>query len=282
LSDIAIRFIIASNAGKKLSFQQILAPADSFAQLVFDKNYTEKYPIYFAVTVSDDNLAGLQKHLSFEGLLYRVTPGVSNKQVNLELTQKNITQVYRYRGITDPHIFKDDNTQRLLGNYAVAYWQLGMAMRKQAEAERAAKREDRYREWMMKSIEQFQQAYNILPNEPASYNWLGVAYAELGDYAKASEWLHKLVEKDPANPYAKMQIGGVFQQGRMYDSAEYYYQQTLLQDPNLAEAYGRLYQLYMEQKRYDQAASILQDWLRKNPNDPVAGRMLSDLRQRMR
>ncbi len=282
LSDIAIRFIIASNAGKKLSIQQILAPADSFAKLVFDKGYTEKYPVYFAVTVSDDNLAGLQKHLSFEGLLYRVTPWVSNKQVDLELTEKNIAQVYRYRGITDPGIFKDDNTQRLLGNYAVAYWQLGMAMRKQAESERAAKREDRYREWMLKSIEQFHQAYNILPTEPASYNWLGVAYAELGDYGKASEWLHKLVEKDPANPYAKLQIGGVFQQAKMYDSAEYYYQQTLMQDPAMAEPYGRLYGLYMEQKRYDQAAAILQDWLRRNPNDPVATKMLTDLKAKMR
>lgn len=282
LSDIAVRVIIASNAGKKLSFQQILAPADSFAKLVFDKDYTEKYPVYFAVTVSPENLVGLDKHISFEGLLYRVTPWETNKQVNLELTEKNMNEVYRFRGITDPKVYKDDNTQRLLGNYAVAYWQLGMAMRKQAEAERKAKNEAGYKQWMEKTVEQFQMAYQILPKEPASYNWLGVTYAEMGDYAKAAEWLHKLVDKEPSNPYAKMQIGGVFQQGKMYDSAEYYYQQTLMQDPNLAEAYGRLYQLYMEQKKYDKAASILQDWLRRNPNDPVAGKMLRDLQQKMR
>ncbi len=282
LSDIAIRMIVAANAGKKLSFQQILAPADSFAKLVFDKNYTEKYPIYFAVTVSKENLAGLDKHISFEGLLYRVTPWESNKQVNLEITEKNMSQVYRFRGITDPKLYKDDNTQRLLGNYAVAFWQLGMAMRKQAEVERKAKNEAGYKQWMEKTVEQFQMAYQILPNEPASYNWLGIAYAELGDYAQASQWLHKLADKDPANPYAKLQLGSIFQQGKMWDSAEYYYQQTLLQDPNLAETYGRLYGLYIEQKKYDRAASVLQDWLRKNPNDPVAGKMLRELQSKLR
>jgi len=282
LSDIAVRAIIASNAGKKLSFQQLLAPADSFAKLIFDKGYTERYPVYFAVTVSDDNLAGMQKHLSFEGLLYRVTTQELNKQVDLTLTQKNINEVYRYRGITDPKVFKDDNTQRLLGNYAVGYWQLGMAMRKEADVARKRNDEVKFREWMEKAVRQFQKAYEILPDEPVSYNWLGVAYAELGDYGKASQWLHKLTEKDPANPYAKIQIGSVFQQGKMYDSAEYYFQQSLMQDPNMAEAYGRLYGLYMEQKRYDKAVSILQDWMRKNPNDPVASKMLRDLQQKIR
>jgi tetratricopeptide (TPR) repeat protein len=282
LSDIAIRVIIASNAGKKLSFQQILAPADSFTKLVFDKDYKEKYPIYFAVTVSDDNLTGLQKHLSFEGLLYRVTSKESNKQVNLDLTRKNMNEVYRFRGIADPKLYKDENTQRLLGNYAVAYWQLGMAMRREAENARKANDETGFKEWMIGAVEQFQKAYNILPDEPASYNWLGVAYAELGDYGKASEWLQKLAQKDPGNPYAKLQIGSIFQQGKMYDSAELYYQQSMMQDPNLAEAYGRLYGLYIEKKDYPKAASILQDWLRKNPNDPVAGKMLKELQQKMR
>lgn len=282
LSDIAIRAIIAANAGKKLAFQQLLAPADSFAKFVFDQSYRERYPVYFAVTVSDDNLAGLQKHLSFEGLLYRVTPGQSNKQVNLELTEKNMTQVYRFRGITDPKVFKDDNTQRLLGNYAVAYWQLGMAMRRKAEAEQRAGNQEGFRKWMEKTVEQFRQAYQILPNEGASFNWLGVAYAEMGDYTQAAEWLHKLVDKEPGNPYAKLQLGGVFQQGQFYDSAEYYYRQALMQDPAMAESYGRLYQLFFEQKRYDRAATVLEDWLRRNPGDPVATRMLNDLRAKMR
>jgi tetratricopeptide (TPR) repeat protein len=157
-----------------------------------------------------------------------------------------------------------------------------MAMRRKAEAEQKAGNLEGFRQWMGKTVEQFRQAYQILPNEGASYNWLGVAYAEMGDYGQAAEWLHRLADKEPENPYAKLQLGGVFQQGQLYDSAEYYYQQALMQDPGLSESYGRLYQLYLEQKRYDRAAAILEDWLRRNPGDPVATRMLNDLRAKIR
>ena len=280
VSDIAVRLIIAANAGKKLSFAQVLAPPKEFAALVFGKDYREKYPIYFAATVSDDNLTGLENYLSFEGMLYRVLPdSTAKKQPNIQVTQHNLNNVYKMRGLTDPKVFKDENTQRLLGNYAVTYWNLGMALRRQADQARQNNRLKESRELQLQAVQQFEQAHNIMPEESAGLNWLGVTYAELGEFPKALGYFRQVMQKDPANPYILMQLGMSFQQAGIPDSAEYYYKKGIQINPNFGEGYGRLYTFYLAQNNTAQAIATLEEWLARNPGDENARGELNKLKK---
>jgi tetratricopeptide (TPR) repeat protein len=281
ISDIAIRLIIAANAGKKLTFAQVLAPPEEYARLVFGKDYKEKHPVYFAATVSDDNMTGLDKYLSFEGMLYRVVPDSSaKKQPNIEMTRHNLNDVYRMRGLTDPKVYKDENTQRLLGNYAVSFWNLGMALRRKVEAARQEGRNDEAFKLQMEALAQFEQAHKIVPEESAGLNWLGVSYAEMGDFPKALDNFRQLIQKESNNVYLIIQMGVTFQQAGMPDSAEYYLTKAITLNPNLGEGYGRLYAFYLERRDTAQAISVLENWLARNPGDGTARSELDKLKKK--
>ena len=74
-------------------------------------------PIYFAMTVSDDNLMGLAPYLQAQGLVYKVMPQriSGENQYNLERSLDLIDNVYKFRGIGKAK--NNDTSRRLLTNY---------------------------------------------------------------------------------------------------------------------------------------------------------------------
>jgi len=89
-----------------------------------------KRPIYFAVTVADNNLVGLRNitdqtknYLTMEGLAFRVTPQPS-PLIDPERLAENMLHRYRYRNIDNPDIYYNENILKLLGNYRQGLIQL--------------------------------------------------------------------------------------------------------------------------------------------------------------
>ncbi|MCL2688698.1 MAG: DUF2723 domain-containing protein [Chitinispirillia bacterium] len=78
-------------------------------------NWTK--PIYFAMTVSDDNMMGLAPYLQNRGLVYRVMPErvTAETHYNLERALELIDGVYKFRGIGKART--NDTSRRLLTNY---------------------------------------------------------------------------------------------------------------------------------------------------------------------
>lgn len=279
VSAVAIREIIAANAGKKLTFSELISPAEEFFKKVFTPDYTEKYPVYFAVTVGTENFAGMRPHLSFEGLLYRVTPLKSNEQVNVEAARRNLNQVYRFRGIEDPKIYKDGNTQMLLGNYAVAFWNVGMAMRRKAE-EIKMKSPAEAEQLRQEAVRLFERAVNIVPDRPEGQNLMAVSYLEMGQTDKAIASFHRLVDLDRKSPYPIIQLAMAFDRAGRSDSAEFYLQKAVQHSPNSGEVYGALYNYYLySRKDTVRAVSVIEGWLAKNPQDQAARQILNELKR---
>lgn len=279
VSALAIRLIIAANAGKKLSFEELIAPAEDYFQKVFTPAYKEKYPIYFAVTVGAENFAGMRPHLLFEGLLYRVVPyKVNEDAINLEVAWKNLTEVYRFRGIDDPKIYKDGNTQMLMGNYAVAFWNVGMNLRRRA-SELARTDPQGAEELQRKAIRLFERAVKIVPDRPEAQNLLAISYLEMGQYDQALSSLRKLMEIDKRSPYPIIQMAMTWEKAGQPDSAELYFQKAIQQSPNSGDVYGALYNFYLH-TRHDsaRAASVLERWLERNPQDNSARQLLDQLK----
>ena len=75
-----------------------------------------KKPINIAITVATSNRIGLDPYLRMDGMTLRLMPEKIS-QADPTLLAKNLREVYKFRGIVDPEIHKDDNTARLLGNY---------------------------------------------------------------------------------------------------------------------------------------------------------------------
>ncbi len=82
-----------------------------------------KRPIYFAITVAGSNRLNLDPYLRMEGMTMRL---VEEKDLDAdgERLEHNLFNVYRFRSIKDPEVYKDGNTTRLLGNYHACVMQL--------------------------------------------------------------------------------------------------------------------------------------------------------------
>ncbi len=98
-----------------------------------------KRPIYFAVTVSDNNLCGLRNireqsknYLAMEGLAFRLHPEPVGL-IDPQRVAENMMRVYKYRGIKDLSVYFDDNALRLLGNYRQGLIQLAYYWMQEAE-----------------------------------------------------------------------------------------------------------------------------------------------------
>lgn len=84
-----------------------------------------KRPIYFAVTVSQSNLIGLQDYMTMEGLVFKLHPK-RVKGVDRAALEHNLFEVYpeHYRNLNNPDVYYFDNIKKLLQNYRSAYLQL--------------------------------------------------------------------------------------------------------------------------------------------------------------
>jgi tetratricopeptide (TPR) repeat protein len=84
-----------------------------------------KRPIYFAVTVSSNNMMGLRDYLRMEGLALRLS-SKKGQLVDPEALWKNLSQSYdgHYRNLDNPNIHYNNNIRKLLQNYRSAYLQL--------------------------------------------------------------------------------------------------------------------------------------------------------------
>jgi len=81
-------------------------------------------PIYFAMTVADENRLGLEDHLILEGMVLRVVDSSGKDRVNTDIGYRIFTDRLHFRGIADPDVFKDENDYRLISNYVAAMFQV--------------------------------------------------------------------------------------------------------------------------------------------------------------
>jgi len=76
-----------------------------------------KRPIYFAVTVPRSNLLSeLADYMRMDGLVLKLVP-FQNWQISPTHLQKNLAEVYKYRGLGDASVFYNGNILGLLQNY---------------------------------------------------------------------------------------------------------------------------------------------------------------------
>ena len=78
-----------------------------------------KKPVYFAVTVSRDNMIGLDEYLRMDGLAFKILPYKVN-HINPDILQHNLLEKYQFRGMDDHRVYYNRSTIALLQNYRSA------------------------------------------------------------------------------------------------------------------------------------------------------------------
>ncbi|HQK36095.1 MAG TPA: DUF2723 domain-containing protein [Bacteroidales bacterium] len=116
-----------------------------------------KRPLYFAVTVSRDNWLGLDPYLRLEGLAYRILPVRGSTDiarpgtVAADIMYDNMMNKFRWGGIDNPHVYLDENNQRMLLNMRNNFARLAEALLAEGKNDSARKVLDRCMELLPSS-----------------------------------------------------------------------------------------------------------------------------------
>ncbi|RKY72715.1 MAG: hypothetical protein DRP97_00225 [Candidatus Latescibacterota bacterium] len=221
-------------------------------------------PIYFAVTVSRENKIGLKDYLRMEGMVYRLVQTEGENQLDLERTRHNLFEVYQYRGIKDPKVYKDKNTSKLLINYRAPFFQLGLAYQQQGKMDLAFETMKRCEEKMKLSWQGYytivQMAHKAGRNEEG-LNYLRKAVAleaeqnpenlmsfayyanALGAPDEAIRLYRKVAQLDPASPKPYYPMAALLEKQEDYAGA--------------LAAIERLVRFYPKEKRFKQEMEAL-------------------------
>jgi hypothetical protein len=213
-------------------------------------------PIYFAVTVAKKNmLSELQEYLRMDGLALKLVP-YKSWRISPDNLERNLTEVYQYRGLQDPSVYYDKNILGLLQNYRTAYLQV-------SEYHARSKDLDRVKT-LMADMEK-----NI-PSDviPWTNKYLKLIH---DSYALATEQIPMDSIYNSNYSEQDMQIIGenLYRLGLGFYS-ENIFESIYASNPNNVQALSILIDIYEQSGKYDKGIQRLEEWLQRNPNDPQA------------
>lgn len=103
-------------------FGQALRIQDIMVLNIVLANQWQK-PIYYAVTVSDQNKLNMDDYLRMDGLDFKLIPGKAEK-IDAQRLENNLFNVFQYRNLNNPDVYFNDNIVGLLQNYRAAFLRL--------------------------------------------------------------------------------------------------------------------------------------------------------------
>jgi len=268
LKDIMIRDIVATSAGVRLQWPDDYgSSADEFMAKVFTPAYLPRTPVYFATTVSGDNLEDVEPYLRLEGLVNRVVPERGDKQVDVARTDSLLFSVYKMNSMLDPRVSKDENTKGLLINYAASYLSLALEYQQLGQPRRA-------QEVMTRAL-----AFDLDKERkiPLFYH-LSVFAMLNGDYDNALVYLDSIEARGFTDPELTLRRGLAYQAKGENAKAEQAYQEAVAASPDRPEPVQALYKFYLDiLNDTARARQVLDAWLKRMPSDSIARKLLRDI-----
>ncbi len=259
------------------------------------QNNYPKHPVHFAVTVSDDNMMGLEKYLKMEGMVYTLTEEKLNKEIDAAATARLVDSVYKYRGLGDNSVFIDLNTEGLLTNYSATNFRLVMWAQEKITAldktivELKAKSNDSAKvELASKEKERqekiaFGEKYlklnsKILPREWRNEYYSAQFYTFIKDYPKAEAEYLKGLKSSPNPKLFGTNLAQLYLEEQKFGQAEVILNDLKKNNPNDFELWYGLSELYQKRGDIAKAREVLAEWLQKNPGHQYASMVDQQIR----
>jgi hypothetical protein len=208
-------------------------------------------PVYYAITVSEDNYLNLGSYFQMEGLAYRIVPFASAGDmfgrggINTDVMYENLVNKFRWGGVNNPKVYLDENVLRMLGNFRSSFARLALQLI-------VENRKDSARKTLKKCLE-------VIPDKVVPFNVYNLllveAYYKLGDIDTANQ----IVAGIKSNVYQDMKyfagLGKKYMTYLMYEKRVAFY--TLDEIRRMATTYNQQeLAKEMEQKIQEFASSL--------------------------
>ena len=216
-------------------------------------------PIYFALTVSQDNLINLNEYLRMDGLVYKLVT-YKGQELSPPHLKNNLLNKFRYRNLNRKDVYFNENIKGLLRNYQGAFFNLA----------RFYNKEKMYTDM----VEVIDKLFSVMPDTviPMRHELafqFALMYKNAGETEKASTLLNRIIRRNDTTLDAKLQYTLYFyrdDQKKAAEMAEKLHQQY----PDYANNVYWLANYYMNQKQYEIGLTLVNSWLAKHPDDRTA------------
>jgi hypothetical protein len=267
--------------------QNALRIQDKMVVNIVDSNRWRK-PIYFAVTVSNDNFMGLEPYLQMQGLAYEIMPApvAPDKRIDLDRTAFLLDKVYRFRGLGQRTVPIDETEEKLMSNYAASFIQVALVLRQplaelkdsitllEKDVKRSpamdavlnTKRTD-YDQMRDLAIGKLDQCVSLMPWDwrPRALRQEMLMANDLVDIANTRA--DEALRIEPNNvEYLKMKAQCLEKLGRTTE-ANAILMRLAETDPDPWNAYAYLSRNYEEAGQYDSAIAVMDQFLQAHPGD---------------
>jgi tetratricopeptide (TPR) repeat protein len=228
-----------------------------------------KTPVHFSVTCSPEARMyrgrSLDPYLIMEGMVYRVVPeGAQALRINVPSMLKQYTETYRYRGVSDPKVRKDENDLRIIQNYVFAFvYYIADTLRKAGDWQTAEKA-------IRKGIE-------LAPQESFGYHYLTQMLVDQGKLGEVESLITHTPLSETLKDSLRFYVGAAYYRKGEVKKAEAVYVASYQRDRQ--NGFRDLFSFYYEIKDYRQCVKLAEEWLAAYPNDPRAGELRNLLAQ---
>ncbi|MCR4437575.1 MAG: DUF2723 domain-containing protein [bacterium] len=195
-------------------------------RILYDNQW--RRPVYFAVTVSNDNKLNLFNYLRMDGLCFKVVTVPGEYQIAVDRLRKNLFEVFRYRSLADPTVYFNDNVKGLLQNYRAAFLRLATEYARAQRHAEMLEALDKMEQVMPEAVipvldlraqleiaklyylggrkdeseRRLKKLAAANPDFGEAHGWLVLLYEQQGRYADAAEVLEHWVQKHPGDKEA--------------------------------------------------------------------------------
>jgi hypothetical protein len=226
-----------------------------------------KKPVYYAVTVSSDNMIGLTPYFRMDGLAFKILPYKAGNEISGQILEDNLLKKYKYRNLNNPKVYNDINILKLLQNYRSAFMQLAQYF------EDSGRNTD--------AIRVLDEMNKIMPQEVIPYSderaalYINNLYLRAGKSINLTEQLRNVIPGQPQSQQDMLMTAGYYAHNLQdWDSAERILRQLIQHDHNDAQAYSELLRVFSLSRQHEKAAGLLEDYLLYHPEDTSASNEL--------
>lgn len=244
---------------------------DLAVQDILKTNRWER-PVYLAVTVPDQ--MGLDKQLTLEALVFRVSAKETGRAIDLDKTMHNLYDVFLYKGLLDKNraydnsVYKDENAYRLVQNYTAAHVQAAYQLQMTGRAEQA--------------IRVIQDAVKISPDFPGLLEYIGRLYEDTGKLAEAEKIYLEGVSRYPDAPEFHFHLGVTYYQNGKVDEGIAELRRAAELNQQYFDWFSALFTALWQTGRRAEAVDVLRTWARAHPEDREGATYLRQYEESLR
>lgn len=185
--------------------------------------------------------------------------------VDVEEMEEKLFKVFKFRGISDPNIIKDENDFRLLANYSSSFLTLADTLRRAGKFKRAE-------EVALKNLE-------MLPWDWRPYGFLVQLYGQMERMDEAQKIMetNEILETDKKD-YIFLTLASFYRNKGEQDKAVELIEKLLEESPSFKPGLQFLLSHYYQKKQREKLTLLLENWISHNPEDNYARSVLNQIK----